>query len=89
MKIEIYTTPTCPYCHAAKELLVSKAVSFDEIIVVDPDRRATMSARAEGRTSVPQIFIDDDHIGGCDDLYVLEHTGRLDALISAAKTPSR
>ena len=81
MTIEIYTTPTCPFCHAAKDLLRAKSVPFEEIVVVDPDKRAAMSARADGGTSVPQIFIDGTHIGGCDDLYILEETGKLNALL--------
>ena len=82
MTIEIYTTPTCPFCHAAKDLLRAKSVSFEEIVVIDPDKRAAMSARVDGRTSVPQIFINGAHIGGCDDLYMLEETGKLNALLA-------
>ena len=82
MTIEIYTTPTCPFCHAAKDLLRAKSVSFEEIVVIDPDKRAAMSARVDGRTSVPQIFINGTHIGGCDDLYTLEETGKLNALLA-------
>ena len=82
MTIEIYTTPTCPFCHAAKDLLRAKSVLFEETIVIDPGERAVMSARADGRTSVPQIFINGTHIGGCDDLYMLEKTGRLNALLA-------
>ena len=82
MTIEIYTTPTCPFCHAAKDLLLAKSVSFEEIVVIDPDKRAAMSARVDGRTSVPQIFINGAHIGGCDDLYMLEETGKLNALLA-------
>ena len=82
MTIEIYTTPTCPFCLAAKNLLHDKSVSFEEIIVIDPDKRAAMSARVGGRTSVPQIFINGTHIGGCDDLYMLEETGKLNALLA-------
>ena len=78
----IYTTPTCPFCHAAKDLLLAKSVSFEEIVVIDPDKRAAMSARVDGRTSVPQIFINGAHIGGCDDLYMLEETGKLNALLA-------
>jgi len=80
--IEIYTTPTCPFCHAAKDLLRAKSAVFEEIVVVDPDKRAAMSALVDGRTSVPQIFINDTHIGGCDDLYMLEETGKLNALLA-------
>ena len=82
MTIEIYTTPTCPFCHAAKDLLRAKSVSFEEIVVIDPNKRAAMSARADGRTSVPQIFINGAHIGGCDELYILEKTGKLNALLA-------
>ena len=82
MTIEIYTTPTCPFCHAAKDLLRDKSVSFEEIVVIDPNKRAAMSARADGRTSVPQIFINGAHIGGCDELYILEKTGKLNALLA-------
>ena len=82
MTIEIYTTPTCPFCHAAKYLLRAKSVSFKEIVVIDPDKRAAMIARAGRRTSVPQIFISGTHIGGCDDLYMLEETGKLNALLA-------
>lgn len=86
MTIEMYTTPTCPFCHAAKELLRAKSVEFAEIVVVDPDRRAAMSTRAGGRTSVPQIFINGTHIGGCDDLYKLEETGKLSDLLAGNKS---
>ena len=82
MTIEIYTTPTCPFCHAAKDLLRAKSAVFEEIVVVDPDKRAEMSARVGGRTSVPQVFINGTHIGGCDDLYMLEETGKLNALLA-------
>jgi len=81
-QIEIYTTYTCPYCHAAKDLLKRKGVTFDEINVAgDPVARSSMSSRANGRTSVPQVFIDGRHVGGCDDLYALEEAGELDALL--------
>jgi glutaredoxin 3 len=81
--ITIYTTASCPYCISAKRLLNQKGAAFTEI-PVDGDRaeRARMSERAGGRTSVPQIFIDGSHIGGCDDLYQLEREGRLDPLLS-------
>ena len=82
MTIEIYTTPTCPFCHAAKDLLRAKSVPFEEIVVIDPDKRAAMRARVDGRTSVPQIFINGTHIGGGDDLYMLEETGKLNALLA-------
>lgn len=82
-KIEIYTTQTCPYCTAAKALLKRKGAAFTEIDVGgDPALRAAMSARAEGRRTVPQIFIGGRGIGGCDDLHALEAMGRLDALLA-------
>ena len=88
MTIEIYTTPTCPFCRAAKDLLRAKSVSFEEIVVIDPDKRAAMSSRADGRTSVPQIFINGMHIGGCDDLYMLEETGKLNTLLAGDAEPA-
>jgi glutaredoxin 3 len=82
--VEIYTTPICPYCHAAKRLLQKKGVSFTEIDVSrDPDLRAAMSQRAMGRRTVPQIFVGETHVGGCDDLYALEDAGKLDPLLAA------
>ena len=81
-KIEIYTTQICPYCHAAKDLLQRKGVSYEEFDVMRiAGAREIMTKRAAGGTSVPQIFIDGTHIGGCDDLYALEQKGALDALI--------
>ena len=82
--ITIYTKRTCPYCHAAIDLLKKKGAAFDEICV-DGDRPAQMkmAARAGGRSTVPQIFIGEKHIGGCDDLYDLEADGELDALLAA------
>ncbi|MFG1420810.1 glutaredoxin 3 [Roseixanthobacter liquoris] len=82
--IEIYTKSWCPYCHAAKELLRRKGLTFTEIdVTTDPAGQEEMSRRAGGRTSVPQIFIGDTHVGGCDDLYALESAGELDTLIAA------
>jgi glutaredoxin 3 len=82
--IVIYTTSTCPYCHAAKDLLRRKGAAFEEISVEgDRAARAAMSNKAGGRTSVPQIFIGAQHVGGCDDLHDLEAAGRLDALLAA------
>ncbi|MCK0198457.1 glutaredoxin 3 [Ancylobacter sp. 6x-1] len=82
--VEIYTTSSCPYCHAAKDLLRRKKVDFAETDVTgDPAGRAAMTRRANGRTSVPQIFIDGHHVGGCDDLYALERAGELDPLLAA------
>lgn len=80
--IEIYTRPTCGYCHAAKRLLTQKQVAFTEVdISAHPERREEMINRAHGRTSVPQIFVGDTHVGGCDDLYALEDAGKLDPLL--------
>jgi glutaredoxin 3 len=80
--VEIYTTPFCPYCTSAKELLRQKGVDFTEIGVAGlPDRRAEMVVRAQGRTTVPQIFIGETHVGGCDDLYALDEAGKLDPLL--------
>ncbi|MGC6511222.1 MAG: glutaredoxin 3 [Parvibaculales bacterium] len=82
-KVTIYTTQTCPYCHAAKDLLSQKKIAYDEIDVSgNSDLRGQMSQKADGRTSVPQIFFGETHIGGCDDLYELEHQGRLDSLLA-------
>lgn len=82
-EVEIYTTPICPYCLSAKELLRRKGVPFLEINVAgEPLRRAEMIARANGRTTVPQIFVGDTHLGGCDDIYALEEAGKLDRLLT-------
>ncbi len=81
--IEIYTSPLCGYCHAAKRLLNSKGVSFSEVDVFqNPDRKPEMIQRANGGRTVPQIFINETHIGGCDDLYALEQAGTLDGLLN-------
>lgn len=80
-KVEIYTTPICPYCHAAKALLRGKGVTYQEITVLDPALRAAMTQRAHGRRTVPQIFVGDTHVGGYDDLAALERQGKLDALL--------
>ncbi|WP_333712219.1 glutaredoxin 3 [Yoonia sp.] len=82
--VEIYTKPTCGFCHMAKRLLSSKGISFAEVnISAQPSRRAEMIQRANGRSTVPQIFIGGTHIGGCDDLIALERGGKLDALLAA------
>lgn len=82
--VEVYTTPICPYCQAAKDLLRRKGVEFTEINVLgDRARREEMVARASGRMTVPQIFIGATHVGGCDDLYELDQVGELDALLAA------
>lgn len=81
-RVEIYTTPTCPYCAAAKGLLARKGVGYEETDVGrDPELRAAMARRAGGRRSVPQIFIDGQHVGGSDDLHALDREGRLDGLL--------
>ena len=81
--VEVYTTPYCPYCVAAKDLLRRKGVDFVEINVAgDRDLRTRMVARASGRMTVPQIFIGETHVGGCDDLYALDGEGGLDALLA-------
>ena len=83
-QVEIYTSPLCGFCHAAKRLLKKKGVSFSEIDVFrNPDRKPEMIQRANGGRTVPQIFIDDAHVGGCDDLYALERSGDLDPLLAA------
>lgn len=82
--VEIYTSPLCGYCHAAKRLLTQKGVSFSEIDVLrEPERKAEMIERANGGRTVPQIFIGGTHVGGCDDLYALERAGKLDSLLAA------
>lgn len=81
--VEIYTTPFCGYCAMAKRLLDRKGVKYHEIDVsADPALRAAMVQRANGRRTVPQIFIGDVHVGGSDDLHALEHAGKLDALLA-------
>lgn len=83
--ITIYTTRTCPFCIRAKGLLREKNVRFDEIDVGgDPSVRAQMTQRANGRRTVPQIFIGDRHVGGCDDLFDLERQGKLDGLLAGS-----
>jgi len=83
-RVEIYTSPLCGYCHAAKRLLTQKGVAFEETDVSrDPALRAAMMDRAGGRHTVPQIFIDGQHVGGCDDLYALDRAGGLDPLLAA------
>lgn len=82
--VEIYTSPMCGFCHAAKRLLTQKGVSFSEVDVwAEPDRKAEMIQRANGGRTVPQIFIGDVHVGGCDDLFALERSGKLDPLLAA------
>ena len=81
--VEIYTSTFCGYCVRAKKLLRQKGVSFTEQdVTADKNGRTLMTSRAGGRTSVPQIFINGDHIGGCDELLTLERAGTLDKLLS-------
>lgn len=82
-EVTIYTTPYCPYCQMAKGLLKKKNVAFNEIDVSDTAKRSVMRARAAGRNSVPQIFIGNAHVGGCDDIHALEAQGKLDGLLAA------
>ncbi|BFM38706.1 glutaredoxin 3 [Synechocystis sp. LKSZ1] len=82
--VEIYTWKFCPFCLRAKALLNKKGVAFTEYAIDgDNQARAAMAERANGRKSVPQIFINDQHIGGCDDIHALEAQGKLDALLGA------
>ncbi len=88
VEIEIYTTRYCPYCHAAKRLLSRKGVEFTEIDVGgDQKGRSDMVARANGRMTVPQIFIGSTHVGGYDDLSALDRAGKLDPLLGRGDVP--
>jgi glutaredoxin 3 len=80
--IEIYTSPLCGFCHAAKRLLTQKGANFQDIdVLANPDRKPEMIKRANGGRTVPQIFIGEIHVGGCDELHTLERAGKLDALL--------
>jgi len=82
-KVEIYTSPFCGYCRAAKSLLGKKGITFDETDVSrDPGQKATMIKRANGGRTVPQIFIDGTHVGGSDELHQLERAGKLDPMLA-------
>lgn len=82
-QVEIYTTRYCGYCHSAKALLTRKGIAFVEIDVSgDPEGRSKMIERANGRMTVPQIFIGSTHVGGSDELYALNSAGELDALLA-------
>ena len=82
-RITIYTTPICPYCARAKSLLKKKGASYEEVdVFMDMDRRDEMEKKSGGRQTVPQIFIGDTHVGGCDDLYDLDRAGKLDPLLA-------
>jgi glutaredoxin 3 len=88
-KVMVYTAGNCCYCHMAKDLLKRKGAAFEEIDVTGRnDLRADLSVRAGGRRTVPQIWIGDFHVGGCDDLLELERSGKLDELLSEA-SPAR
>lgn len=83
-KVEIYTWSTCPFCLRAKSLLNKKGVNFTEYSIDgDEDARAKMAQRANGRRSLPQIFINDHHIGGCDDIHGLDRQGKLDEMLAS------
>ena len=82
--IEIYTSPLCGFCHAAKRLLTQKGATFTAIDVLShPDRKPEIIERANGGRTVPQIFIGDTHVGGCDDLFALDRAGKLDPMLEA------
>ena len=82
-RVEIYTKAFCGYCWRAKQLLDAKGVAYEEYdVTMDAPKRAEMMQRALGRSTVPQIFIDDRHVGGSDDLHALERSGRLDPLLT-------
>jgi glutaredoxin 3 len=86
-RVEIYTTMFCPYCARAKSLLEKKGVPYVNIDVIEhSDKRDEMVQRSGGRQTVPQIFIDGEHIGGSDDLYALERAGKLDAKLGIARS---
>ncbi|MEQ8901035.1 MAG: glutaredoxin 3 [Roseovarius sp.] len=80
--VEVYSSPLCGFCHAAKRLLKQKGINFSEInVLAQPKRKAEMMQRANGRHTVPQIFIGETHVGGCDELYALERAGKLDPML--------
>jgi len=82
--VTIYTKSWCPYCHSALDLLKKKGVKYEQIdVTAGGEEQSAMAVRANGRSSVPQIFIGESHVGGCDDLYALENTGKLDPLLNA------
>ncbi len=87
--IEIFTRPGCGYCSAAKSLLTRKNAAFTEYdVATDPKFREQMLARSNGGTTFPQIFIDEVHVGGCDELYALDREGKLDDLLAGQKVSS-
>ena len=82
--VEIYTSPLCGFCHRAKQLLSAKGISFTEYDVLkQPQLKSEMMDRSGGRYTVPQIFVGETHVGGCDDLFALERAGKLDPLLAA------
>jgi glutaredoxin 3 len=83
-KVEIYTKYMCPYCFRAKLLLENKGVEYVEYDAAGGPNRDEMLSRSHGRTTVPQIFIDDVHVGGCDDLVALDNGGKLDPMLAGA-----
>ena len=84
-QVDIYTTMWCPYCSRAKSLLERKGVAYREISLdEEPGRRTEMVERAHGGRTVPQIFIDGEHVGGCDDIHALDRAGKLDAKLGLA-----
>ena len=83
-RVEIYVKTFCPYCYRAEMLLDSKGVEYETYVLDSAERRHEMIERASGRTTVPQIFIDGQHVGGCDDLYALDREGKLEQLLKAA-----
>jgi glutaredoxin 3 len=83
-KITVYSGPSCPYCVRAKQLLDKKGAAYDDVDVrADSAKMAEMTERTGGKRSIPQIFIGEQHIGGCDDLYALDKEGKLDALLAS------
>ena len=83
-RVEIYVKAFCPFCYRAEKLLDSKGVEYETYVLDSSERRQEMIQRANGRTTVPQIFIDGQHVGGCDDLYALDREGKLEQLLKAA-----
>ena len=82
-KVRIYTTPICPFCVRAKALFAKKGIAFDEVdVFMDADALKEMQAKTSGARTVPQIFIGDRHVGGCDELYALDRAGELDPLLA-------
>ncbi|MCE9520986.1 MAG: glutaredoxin 3 [Alphaproteobacteria bacterium] len=82
-KVIVYSTLLCPFCHRAKALLRKKGVAFTEIDVgMDAEKRAEMTKLAHGKHTVPQIFIGETHVGGCDDLHALDSEGKLDSILA-------